>query len=555
MSGHDNIFLNWVLGIYALASIIGLWVAMAILIRLLRKTTHLWTRTGDTFGMDSRSKLISLGITALFFSRLIYSLFNAVIYFISNFFIEAPQELLTNWINSQSACTVASDVGTPYCISQLSFGFIQAWTSALSGALNRFSPSYISYSQLLFMLAFWAIIGLMFSQNTTESRNTITNRKMWLQTALEQLSSTSKQNIIFFIVLAFAVYLSIAAITAIPGLQESAIPSESISIEKLDEQLSETLSQFQIRIPQQLELADPFIDLEAQLQEKGENESTNQLYLDLVSVRKVGRQQVLSAYQKMQSNLRTDAENSKSEAINAYRASTIDRVGSQETVQHFLLINAWFRRMLNAFESQTKVCVSRIENLDILLSFWSTDLSNQIKNGNQDSYQLNTDFPISSASTDALHDCRSQSYPESVPSRPSLGSTLGIFGYVASWLLRTESLPLAQIVGMLGFGLLGSAVSSLIRRGNKRNFNEPLVNDLAAVIIRGATAAVVVFLAVKGGLAIFTTGANDPNSYVLLLTCLVAAVFSEDVWREAHKRLLKTLDDSEEAKPPSKKKK
>ena len=56
-------------------------------------------------------------------------------------------------------------------------------------------------------------------------------------------------------------------------------------------------------------------------------------------------------------------------------------------------------------------------------------------------------------------------------------------------------------------------------------------------MIRGFSAAVVVFLAVEGGLAIFAADRPEPNPYVLLLTCLVAAVFSEDVWEWAHKNL------------------
>ena len=64
-----------------------------------------------------------------------------------------------------------------------------------------------------------------------------------------------------------------------------------------------------------------------------------------------------------------------------------------------------------------------------------------------------------------------------------------------------------------------------------------LVHDLPGVVIRGLSAAIVVFLAVEGGLAIFASGMAQPNPYVLLFTCLVGAVFSEDVWDWAHKQL------------------
>jgi hypothetical protein len=59
------------------------------------------------------------------------------------------------------------------------------------------------------------------------------------------------------------------------------------------------------------------------------------------------------------------------------------------------------------------------------------------------------------------------------------------------------------------------------------------------VVIRGLSAAIVVFLAVEGGLAIFAGGTvdPDPNPYVLLLTCPIGAVFSEHIWEWAQEKL------------------
>jgi hypothetical protein len=91
---------------------------------------------------------------------------------------------------------------------------------------------------------------------------------------------------------------------------------------------------------------------------------------------------------------------------------------------------------------------------------------------------------------------------------------------------------------MLGFGLLGSAVSSFVREHNTRGPGDPLVRDLAALLIRGFSAAIVVFLAAEGGLAIFSgSGTVDPNPYILMFTCFTAAVFSEAAWARVRKRL------------------
>jgi hypothetical protein len=79
--------------------------------------------------------------------------------------------------------------------------------------------------------------------------------------------------------------------------------------------------------------------------------------------------------------------------------------------------------------------------------------------------------------------------------------------------------------------------ASIVREYPQRNTGDPLVKDLATAVIRGLSAAVVVFLSVKGGLALFTTQDVEPNSYVLFFTCLVGAVFSENIGEWAQEKL------------------
>jgi hypothetical protein len=189
------------------------------------------------------------------------------------------------------------------------------------------------------------------------------------------------------------------------------------------------------------------------------------------------------------------------------------------------------RRQIAIFDSAIQSAASQSNNTS-----WTNTMNQVVQTADQSTREV----------------CQSVGVADPVPERQDLGSNMGPFSYIASWLLRTESLPLAQIVGLLGFGLLGSAVSSLVRSSAHRPKNHPLVEELATVIIRGATAAVVVFLAVKGGLAIFTSGDSNANSYVLLLTCLIAAVFSEDVWARAREWLNNgQKGDNGPAEPPT----
>jgi hypothetical protein len=119
---------------------------------------------------------------------------------------------------------------------------------------------------------------------------------------------------------------------------------------------------------------------------------------------------------------------------------------------------------------------------------------------------------------------------------PDPGATWGPFAVVAQWLLRTKSQALALITGMLGFGLLGAAIATFVRPPDTAGASSP-AGDAATIIIRGLAAAIVVFLAVKGGLAIVSTSEAEPNAYVLFFTCLVGAVFSEGVWKWAKTKL------------------
>lgn len=127
--------------------------------------------------------------------------------------------------------------------------------------------------------------------------------------------------------------------------------------------------------------------------------------------------------------------------------------------------------------------------------------------------------------------------PELIPAE-----NWGPLGVAARWLLATGSLDLTLIAGMLGFGLLGAAISTDVRKGALlESRDRTLISDLIGVIIRGFSAAIIVFLGAMGGLAIFSESgasqATEPNPYVLFFTCLAAAVYSEDVWLGARRRL------------------
>jgi hypothetical protein len=127
------------------------------------------------------------------------------------------------------------------------------------------------------------------------------------------------------------------------------------------------------------------------------------------------------------------------------------------------------------------------------------------------------------------------------PDSPTIASGLGAIGRWTSWLIDTERMPVVIIVGLVGFSLLGATVSRAVRvQDDDRPRAAFTLDDLLTVIAGGTTAAVVVFLAAYGGLALLGNSTGDPNAYIVFATCLIAAVYSEDVWTWARRRLLDT---------------
>tara|TARA_R110002012_G_scaffold321917_1_gene552265 strand:- start:1797 stop:3386 length:1590 start_codon:yes stop_codon:yes gene_type:complete len=124
------------------------------------------------------------------------------------------------------------------------------------------------------------------------------------------------------------------------------------------------------------------------------------------------------------------------------------------------------------------------------------------------------------------------------------GSEWGFFGFLANPLIRTQSSELVLLMGMFGFGLLGASLLSFQQLSNNGDFVEtfktkPLIINFGNVLARGVGAALVIYLATKGGLSIFSASSTtDANGYILLLTCFVGAVFSEKVWIKIQKSII-----------------
>jgi len=179
-----------------------------------------------------------------------------------------------------------------------------------------------------------------------------------------------------------------------------------------------------------------------------------------------------------------------------------------------------------------------------------------ISNGNHASHRIATDGHAYTVKQGQLIDSVLHAYevakaklpkprPTPLPVRPAQGDNLGPLNKIMGWLLRIESYTLVVIVGLVGFGFLGAAGASFIKEHNRRRTKGgPLVENLADVLIKGFTAALVVFLGMQGGLALLAN--NDqatPNNNLIFFLALVAAVFSDTAWDWARQRFERTINN------------
>jgi hypothetical protein len=118
---------------------------------------------------------------------------------------------------------------------------------------------------------------------------------------------------------------------------------------------------------------------------------------------------------------------------------------------------------------------------------------------------------------------------------------------LSDWLRTQRSLELASVIGMLGFGLLGAAASTVVRKRREEDAAPDVIGDnLTNLLLSGVSAALATYLAVKGSLAVVSAEGAEPNPYVLLLTCFVAAVYWEEAWERVRKAVSGEDEDGNE---------
>ncbi|WP_443939643.1 hypothetical protein [Pedobacter sp. MW01-1-1] len=132
-----------------------------------------------------------------------------------------------------------------------------------------------------------------------------------------------------------------------------------------------------------------------------------------------------------------------------------------------------------------------------------------------------------------------------IPEKEEKAETSASFFYPAQWALAEQSQNLVIIIGLFGFALFGSVLGAF-SKPSFANVNPEgertdglIYYEIIVVLVRGFSAALVVYLSIKGGLSLVTTTNSDKiNPYVILFICFISAVFSDTIWEWAKTKLM-----------------
>jgi hypothetical protein len=427
-------------------------------------------------------------------------------------------------------------------------------------------------TEVVIAIAMWAFVGQLLSSTVpTADGPTAGGRVSRLSQYIRAMSAAQRQGIVLTIVLLFGAYLSIAAIVAIPWLNEEKV-SPGLGRDGLEKILNEILAAPAAQLAEPLKNAalsqeDPLAPLSAYLAKR--EKPANVLDVAGLTVNaaiadaKDARTAAIAQFKRMPAEIVERADRMRHTALSAFDVETATLMSNQERGYFMRQIRRSVTEDYGRLTGALQNCQSTLGEADKQFLEYSQETINLLSEA--PNIVPKTSEPVVTAdlarigersmrdsllsiqnanarrAARSLRDaCVTPVVQQADYAAPQAGAGWGPFGLVARWLLQTKSFALTLITGMLGFGLLGSAIATFVRAGTERS-QTSLMAEVTSVLVRGLSAAVVVFLAVKGGLAIFSAGDNDPNAYVVFLTCLVGAVFSEDVWNWAHSKFLENL--------------
>jgi len=369
----------------------------------------------------------------------------------------------------------------------------------------------------------------------------LTTSVAWIGSSITSIPTVTWQRIVFTTLVVTSFYLGLTALLAIPLLNEKSRSQHTVDdVAKALEVYLVKIDTLPAQLPQLILPASISADRSSAPQI--ETSSTQSL------IKTLSETNIAPMVQRLQERwdrIRTVAEDTQKKGIvtakNLFASALDGNYGKQHTDRYYYDILKWFSDTTIALQTSLSQCH---DGASKLIGDSSQTLGRLKSNLELHSDELFRGFEADSrrlydTQREVLYDnCAWPNLPQT-PDSPTIASGLGTIGRWTSWLIDTERMPAVIIVGLVGFSLLGATVSRAVReKDDDRPRAAFTLDDLLTVIAGGTTAAVVVFLAAYGGLALLGNSTGDPNAYIVFATCLIAAVYSEDVWTWARRRLL-----------------
>ncbi len=545
-------------------------------------------RQGDDTQL--RRRLVALCISAVLFQDFYSSLVRVIVAATIQLFSE-----LSTGLDGSSLNRLIGETGNPSWPEALGQFwplmrlFFQSLTAFLAGVTRSLATSDAVLAYVVWILSYFAMAGA----STTDDRHASTPIQR-LRTWFGAMDDSRRHHLVQTAVFLTGCYLSVAAMVAIPSLRKQVVDT-SATKERLQSALeTEAIPQneFDRDYPENYAAArNPFASLESYMTNApalsvSSPADTNLLTAaeatwrnrldsasDVLKQAKAQRAALVIRWQNYRRQMSELSQSLPKKAISALDTDALSPQAGPERAAYFQDIKTWHRSSVAEVQRNLRQSMMLMDTLDegfkqsseslvatlgdelrLLQSSLKEGMLSSIGGSSSPlSYDLRALRSVAEGSTMNRYfafekpDIESRFPPPREP-----GDFSGPFGFIARWLLRTRSFSLALITGMIGFGLFGASIAQIIRTCHEGGIKTVPPDFAGMTAIQGLAAAVVLYLAVHGGLVLVSGADSEPNGYVLCFLCLVGSVFSDRVWSWASQRLNTILDgrsDSVTEKP------
>lgn len=527
------------LGIFVFLVLSILCVALFYLLLLLvRGCLRIFIPKSWSEGISGRPFVVALGVTAFLF----WDTTNQLIRGLFSIFFESLRAFGDSV--SRSFDVLMADPGAPQSVEFLRQDFSGVYSTVINQSLS-FVYS-ISFPAVLAAFAVFVLIANALSspdskgQEVDKSTSLIIRIIEWYK----NLDPLRRSRLTLGLAVLSGAYLSIAAVLSIPwlydiqepnpqeeGLLRVRLDSSAVSKDNWEEQWKGELFE-----PDFLQPVSEVLEGVEGIGETATAEDSNEVdpfagakaYVKDVELRISNLESKWTSLKDRAIQRRKKALESAISAYKSYR----DKNLSDRERQKFRddLVN-WYSNQVQNIDKQMSYFLSGVHWEKAELRRWAVEAGQSLKRGNlARAPYIEGDYDISEALVD---------YSE--PPSPRNPSNIGLFGISAQWLIDTRSYTIALLFGMIGFGLVGSAVSRSLSPLQK---DSTIVSSRGTfdVMLVGVSASIIIFLASQGGLAIFASGETQPNGYILFLAALLGAAYGDRVWEAARERFFEQLE-------------